>query len=164
MSATGGEQSARGVTRRIAVRLLPYLFLLYIIAFLDRVNISYAGLEMVRDLGSSDRVFGLGRGNLSVGYVVFEIPGALLIERWSARRVMARILIAWVLQPYAFLLSARPASSMERDSSSVPLKPDLFQEFLSTRPIGFVMRIELKLRPYSWPRFQAGPEFVLDFR
>lgn len=97
MSARAGEPSARGVTRRIAVRLPPYLFLLYIIAFLDRVNISYAGLEMVRDLGFSDRVFGLGAGIFFVGYVVFEIPGDLLMERWSARRVMARILITWML-------------------------------------------------------------------
>jgi MFS transporter, ACS family, tartrate transporter len=52
------------VTRRSAVRLLPYLFLLYIIGFLDRVNVSYAGLEIVRDLGFSDRVFGLGLGIL----------------------------------------------------------------------------------------------------
>lgn len=95
MSPTAAEQSAAGATRRIAVRLLPYLFLLYIIAFLDRVNISYAGLEMVRDLRFSDRVFGLGAGIFFIGYVVFEIPGALLVERWSARRVMARILITW---------------------------------------------------------------------
>lgn len=95
MSAIARGQSAAGVTRRIAVRLLPYLFLLYIIAFLDRVNISYAGLEMVRDLQFNDRVFGLGAGIFFIGYVVFEIPGALLVERWSARRVMARILITW---------------------------------------------------------------------
>ncbi len=95
MSATIGEQTTAGVTRRIAVRLLPYLFLLYVIAFLDRVNVGYAGLEMTRDLGFSDRVFGLGAGIFFVGYVVFEIPGALLVERWSARRVIARILITW---------------------------------------------------------------------
>jgi len=85
----------RGVVRKISVRLLPFLFLLYIIAFLDRVNVSFAGLEMMRDLNFSDRVFGLGAGIFFVGYVVFEIPGALLVERWSARRVIARILVTW---------------------------------------------------------------------
>jgi MFS transporter, ACS family, tartrate transporter len=95
MSATAAEQSAPGVTRRIAFRLLPYLFLLYIIAFLDRVNVSFAGLEMARDLGFSDHVFGLGAGIFFIGYVVFEIPGALLVERWSARRLIARIMITW---------------------------------------------------------------------
>jgi len=82
-------------SRKIAVRLLPFLFLLYIVAFLDRVNVSFAGLEMARDLNFSDRVFGLGAGIFFIGYVVFEIPGALLVERWSARKVIARILITW---------------------------------------------------------------------
>lgn len=81
--------------RKIAGRLLPYLFVLYIVAFLDRVNVSFAGLEMTHDLGFSDRVFGLGAGIFFIGYVVFEIPGALLVERWSARKVIARILITW---------------------------------------------------------------------
>jgi MFS transporter, ACS family, tartrate transporter len=85
----------RAAVRKIAVRLLPYLFLLYIVAFLDRVNVSFAGLDMTRDLGFSDRVFGLGAGIFFIGYVVFEIPGALLVERWSARKVIARILVTW---------------------------------------------------------------------
>jgi MFS transporter, ACS family, tartrate transporter len=86
---------ASKTVRRIGVRLLPFLFLLYIIAFLDRVNVSFAGLEMTRDLSFGDRVFGLGAGIFFVGYVVFEIPGALLVERWSARQVIARILVTW---------------------------------------------------------------------
>src|SRR5215470_532340 len=87
----------RDTVRKIGVRLLPFLFLLYVIAFLDRVNVSFAGLEMSRDLSFSDRVFGLGAGIFFVGYVVFEIPGALLVERWSARKVLARILVTWGL-------------------------------------------------------------------
>src|SRR5262245_658080 len=86
---------AERTLRRITLRLMPYLFLLYIVAFLDRVNVSFAGLEMTRDLRFSDRVFGLGAGIFFVGYVLFEIPCALLVERWSARRLMARILISW---------------------------------------------------------------------
>jgi ACS family tartrate transporter-like MFS transporter len=84
-------------TRRIARRLLPFLFVLYVIAFLDRVNVGYAGLEMSRDLGFSDRVFGLGAGIFSIGYFLFEIPGALIVERWSARKWIARILVTWGL-------------------------------------------------------------------
>src|SRR5215510_6633778 len=87
--------AAKATVRKIAVRLLPFLFLLYIVAFLDRVNVSFAGLDMTRDLNFSDRVFGLGAGIFFIGYVVFEIPGALLVERWSARKVIARILITW---------------------------------------------------------------------
>ena len=81
--------------RRIARRLLPFLFILYLIAFLDRVNVGYAGLEMSRELSFTDRVFGLGAGIFFVGYFLFEIPGALIVERWSARRWIARILISW---------------------------------------------------------------------
>ncbi len=79
------------------MRLLPYLFLLYIIAFLDRVNVGFAGLEMSRDLGFSDRVFSVGAGIFFVGYFLLEIPGAILVERWSARKWIARILITWGL-------------------------------------------------------------------
>src|SRR5215471_17665337 len=89
------ETGQRAVVRKIAERLLPFLFVLYVVAFLDRVNVSFAGLDMTRDLNFSDRVFGLGAGIFFAGYVVFEIPGALLVERWSARKVLARILLTW---------------------------------------------------------------------
>jgi ACS family tartrate transporter-like MFS transporter len=97
--ATSVEQFdvAQRTRRRVGWRLLPFLFVLYIIAFLDRVNVGYAGLEMARDLAFSDRVFGLGAGIFSIGYFIFEIPGALIVERWSARRWIARILITWGL-------------------------------------------------------------------
>ncbi len=81
--------------RRVALRLMPYLFLLYVVAFLDRVNVSYAALQMTRDLGFSDRVFGLGAGIFFVGYFLLEIPGTLIVERWSARKWIARIMISW---------------------------------------------------------------------
>src|SRR5580704_7652682 len=81
--------------RRIAWRLLPFLFILYFIAYLDRVNVGFAGLEMSHNLGFTDRVFGLGAGIFFAGYFLFEIPGALIVERWSARRWIARILISW---------------------------------------------------------------------
>ena len=94
MSATAVlPDVAQRATRRIARRLLPFLFVLYVVAFLDRVNVGYAGLEMSRDLHFSDRVFGLGAGIFSIGYFLFEIPGALIVERWSARKWIARILV-----------------------------------------------------------------------
>ncbi len=85
-------QSAR---RRIARRLLPYLWLLYVIAFLDRANVAYASLEMSHDLGFNEKVTGLGAGIFFIGYVLLEIPGAILVERWSARLWIARIMISW---------------------------------------------------------------------
>ena len=74
---------------------MPFLFLLYVVAYIDRINISFAGLQMTGELGFSDKVFGLGSGIFFFGYVALGIPGALLVERWSARRVMALTMLVW---------------------------------------------------------------------
>lgn len=81
--------------RRIAYRLLPFAFLIYVVNYIDRVNVSFANLRMSLDLGFSDRVYGLGVGVFYLTYVLFEIPGALIVERWSARKWIARIMISW---------------------------------------------------------------------
>jgi ACS family tartrate transporter-like MFS transporter len=88
---------ADGARRRIAMRLLPFLFILYIANYLDRTSVAYAALGMSRDLGFSDRVLGMGMGIFFVGYVALQIPGALLVERWSARRMISATMIAWGL-------------------------------------------------------------------
>jgi len=80
---------------RIMRRLMPYLFLLYIVNYLDRVNVGYAGLEMTRDLNFTPADFGFGAGIFFAGYFLLEIPGTLLIELWSARKWIARIMITW---------------------------------------------------------------------
>ena len=81
--------------RRVAYRLLPFVFLIYVVNFIDRVNVSFANLRMSADLGFSDRVYGLGVGMFYLTYVLFEIPGAIIVERWSARKWIARIMISW---------------------------------------------------------------------
>ena len=81
--------------RRIAYRLLPFVFLIYVVNYIDRVNVSFANLRMSADLGFSDRVYGLGVGMFYLTYVLFEIPGAVIVERWSARKWIARIMISW---------------------------------------------------------------------
>ena len=86
---------ARQTRRRITLRLMPFLFLLYLVSYLDRVNVSYASLEMTRNLHFANVVFGLGSGIFFLGYLVLEIPGAILVERWSARKWIARIMISW---------------------------------------------------------------------
>jgi ACS family tartrate transporter-like MFS transporter len=91
------KEIALAARRRIARRLLPFLFVLFVIAFLDRVNVSYAALEMTHDLSFSNRVFGFGSGIFFVGYLLFEIPGCLIVERWSARKWFARIMVTWGL-------------------------------------------------------------------
>ena len=82
---------------RITLRLMPFLFLLYLVSYLDRVNVSYASLEMTRNLHFPNVVLGLGSGIFFLGYLVLEIPGAILVERWSARKWIARIMISWGL-------------------------------------------------------------------
>lgn len=79
----------------IAVRLLPFLFVLYIVNYLDRANLAYAALGMSRDLGFTGRVIGLGVGVFFISYVALQVPGALLVERWSARRMISATMIAW---------------------------------------------------------------------
>jgi D-galactonate transporter len=86
---------AERARRRIARRLLPFLFLLYVIAFLDRMNVGAAALQIPHDLGFSEGVIGTGAGIFFLGYFLLEIPGALIVERWSARRWIARIMISW---------------------------------------------------------------------
>src|SRR4029077_19922198 len=89
LQADAGE-SARS---RIAWRLLPFLFLLYVANYLDRTNIAYATLGMKVDLCLDDSVFGTASGIFFIGYFALQIPGALLVERWSARLLLAITLI-----------------------------------------------------------------------
>ncbi len=83
--------------RRTASRLLPFLFLLYVANYLDRTNIAYATLGMKGDLGLTDSIFGTASGIFFIGYFALQIPGALLVERWSARLSLAITLITWGL-------------------------------------------------------------------
>jgi len=103
------SDAAQRTRKQIAWRLLPFLFLLYIIAFVDRMNVGAAALQMPGDLGFNDRIVGLGAGMFFIGYTVLEIPGALIAENWSARRWIARIMISWGIMTalLAFIHTAR---------------------------------------------------------
>jgi len=90
-------QLAGRTRRHIAARLLPFLFALYVANYIDRTNLAYAALGMTRDLGFTDRIIGLGIGIFFVTYVAGQTPGALMVERWSARRVIGTSMIAWGL-------------------------------------------------------------------
>src|SRR5256885_6717900 len=86
----------QGRTRRqIAFRLLPFLFLLYVVNFVDRASVAYAAIGMSHDLGFNDRVFGLAFGIFFAGYVILQIPCAILVERWSARKMICLTMVAW---------------------------------------------------------------------
>src|SRR5256714_10274560 len=81
--------------RRITRRLMPYLFVLYVIAYLDRINLGYAALDMTHALNFRPEVYGFGAGIFFLGYFLLEIPGSILVEKWSARGWIARIMISW---------------------------------------------------------------------
>src|ERR1051326_5274402 len=86
---------AAGTRRRVTRRLIPYLMFLYLLAYLDRVNLSIAKIGMQRDLGFDDAVIGFGAGIFFLGYLLLNIPGSLIVERWSARKWIARIMVSW---------------------------------------------------------------------
>jgi MFS transporter, ACS family, tartrate transporter len=95
--ADHGEELSVVTLRKITWRLIPFLSLLYIIAWLDRVNVGFAGLEMNADLGFSSTVFGFGSGIFFLGYCLFEIPSNIILERVGARLWIARIMVTWGL-------------------------------------------------------------------
>lgn len=86
---------AASAKRKAYVNIVLPLFFASVIAYLDRVNIGYAALTMNSDLGLSARMFGLGAGIFFFGYILFEIPGALIAERYSAKVWLARIMLSW---------------------------------------------------------------------
>ncbi len=92
------EKTLEQVTmRRVALRLVPFLCLLYTIAFIDRINVGFAALSMSADLGLSPTAFGFGAGLFFIGYFLFEVPSNLILERVGARRWIARVMITWGL-------------------------------------------------------------------
>jgi ACS family tartrate transporter-like MFS transporter len=95
LAPAGDAETGIRTRRQIAIRLLPFLFILYITNYLDRTSVAYAAIGMSRTLGFNDRIFGLGAGIFFVSYVALQIPGTLMVERWSARRCIAAIMIAW---------------------------------------------------------------------
>ena len=93
----------RATIARVVRRLVPFMFLCYVIAYIDRVNIGFAATELQRDLGLSDAAYGLGGGLFFLGYCLFEIPSNLILERVGARVWIARIMIVWGLVSMAMM-------------------------------------------------------------
>ena len=87
----------RAAIRRASRRLVPFLFALYVGAYLDRINVGFAQLQMKSDLGFDSAVYGLGAGIFFIGYFVFEVPSNLILARVGARRWIARIMITWAV-------------------------------------------------------------------
>src|SRR3569832_1186334 len=94
---------------KVAWRLLPFLFICYVAAYLDRVNIGFAKLQMLNDLQFSETVYGLGAGIFFIGYFIFEVPSNVIMHRVGARMWIGRIMITWALLSAATLFATTPA-------------------------------------------------------
>src|SRR5262245_19576827 len=106
----GAAALRQATTNRVLLRLMPFLFLCYVVAYLDRVNIGFAATELQRDLGLSDAAYGWGAGIFFVGYCLFEIPSNLVLERVGARRWIARIMVRWGVVSMAMARVRGPSS------------------------------------------------------
>ncbi|WP_206952539.1 MFS transporter [Trinickia acidisoli] len=94
--------------RKISLRVVPFLFLCYVISFLDRINIGFAQLQMKHDLGFNDAMYGLGAAVFYVGYVLCEVPSNMLLARFGARRTFARIMLLWGIASVGTMLVKTP--------------------------------------------------------
>jgi MFS family permease len=92
-----GSLDAQTLYRKVALRLVPFLCVCYLAAYLDRVNVGFAKLNMLADLGWSNTVYGLGAGIFFLGYVIFEVPSNILLHKVGAKVWIARIMLTWGL-------------------------------------------------------------------
>jgi MFS family permease len=92
---TSAESVEERTYRKVDVRIVPFLFLCYILAYLDRVNVGFAKLQMLKDLSLSDAAFATGAGIFFIGYFFFEVPSNVLLKKYGARMWIARIMISW---------------------------------------------------------------------
>jgi MFS transporter, ACS family, tartrate transporter len=90
-----GESIEARTTRRVALRIVPFLIICYLVSYLDRVNIGFAALTMNKELGLSAEIYGLGAGIFFFTYFLFEVPSNLMLHRFGARRWIARIMLSW---------------------------------------------------------------------
>jgi len=86
---------AENIYKKVTLRLIPFLFICYLAAYLDRVNVGFAKLQMLSDLKFSETVYGLGAGIFFIGYFIFEVPSNILLEKIGPRVWIARIMITW---------------------------------------------------------------------
>src|ERR1017187_2874553 len=107
---TKPEDVMEAVVRRLTWRLVPFLFLLYIVAYLDRINVGFAALQMQRQLGFTDAVYGLGAGMFFSGYFFFQVPSNLAVERIGARRWIAALMVTWGVISSSMVLISGPRS------------------------------------------------------
>ncbi|WP_158940881.1 MFS transporter [Burkholderia sp. S171] len=95
--------------QKVAWRIIPFLFLCYVVSFLDRINIGFAQLQMKHDLGFSDAMYGLGAAVFYVGYVLCEVPSNMLLFKFGARKTFTRIMLLWGIASVCMMFVSKPA-------------------------------------------------------
>jgi len=111
LESTGGAPATAtldGAYRKITLRLIPFLAILWILAWLDRVNIGFAKLQMLDDLKFSEAIYGLGAGIFFLGYFFFEVPSNILLEKFGAKKTIMRITIGWGVTSMLMMLVTTP--------------------------------------------------------
>ena len=109
-SVTSARTLEARTMRAVSWRLMPFLLAAYIVCYIDRVNIGFAALQMNKAVGIDPKTYGLGAGIFFVGYFILEVPSNLALERFGARKWIARIMITWGLASGAFALIGGPIS------------------------------------------------------
>jgi D-galactonate transporter len=106
--AIAGSPLEHAAYRKVTWHLLPFLFLCYVVAYLDRVNVGFAKLQMLTDLKFSETVYGLGAGIFFIGYFLFEVPSNIILHRTGARLWIARIMVTWGVISSAMMFVTTP--------------------------------------------------------
>ncbi|WP_250494633.1 MFS transporter [Caballeronia sp. GAWG1-1] len=148
LPASIATDDADSIFRRVALRFMPLLFVGYVVAYLDRVNVGFAKLQMLNSLHLSEAVYGLGAGLFFVGYFFFEVPSNLLLHRIGARRWIARIMITWA------------ALSMATAWVSTPMQFYAVRFLLGVAEAGFFPGMVLYLT-YWFPSHRRGKMIAL---
>ncbi|MBB1598493.1 MFS transporter [Variovorax sp. UMC13] len=142
-SGAGTSLAAEAVYRKVSWRLIPLLFVCYIVAYLDRVNVGFAKLQMQDALQFSEAVYGLGAGIFFVGYFLFEVPSNVILHKVGAKRWIARIMVTWGLLSAGTMFVTTPMSFY------------LVRFFLGAAEAGFFPGIILYLT-YWYPAARRG--------
>jgi sugar phosphate permease len=105
---------------KVTWRLIPFLFLCYVVAYLDRVNVGFAKLQMLNDLKFSETVYGIGAGIFFIGYFFFEVPSNIILHRTGARVWIARIMVTWGIISSSMMFVTTPTMFYVLQPTSSP--------------------------------------------
>src|SRR3978361_107641 len=104
LAVTEDKVLEKATMRRVSWRLMPFLMLAYLLCYIDRVNVGFASLQMNKAVGIDPKTYGLGAGIFFIGYFILEVPSNLALERFGARKWIARIMITGGMASGAFAL------------------------------------------------------------